>query len=265
MLGLLAGLRGTEATLPIIEMRRRDARDVYSRARDVRAERLSGLFQAASLAEQQKRVRFSQNIATKRLGLAERTTLVREDLARQKKAGALGGRGLPAGVVAKDIGAALGIIKLAQDTRRNFLAAGQPGGMIPTLGGLLPPIGRAQQAFAAELQFATNEIKRISLGAARTITELKDISAFAPSFGDRDSTVDIGLKKIADGTLLAVRTKIAALGAAGFDVRGLNQLLIDGGYSGAEVVPSLIPALPAHLSLDSREVLIDELLEEGNP
>jgi hypothetical protein len=54
-LGLLAGLRGVEATLPFIEQRRADARLVYDQARTARAEKLGGLFNLAQIAEQNRR------------------------------------------------------------------------------------------------------------------------------------------------------------------------------------------------------------------
>jgi hypothetical protein len=59
-LGLLAGLRGYEATLPFIEQRREDARIVYEQARHARAEKLGGLFNLAQVAESNRRMKEQQ-------------------------------------------------------------------------------------------------------------------------------------------------------------------------------------------------------------
>lgn len=51
-LGFLAGLKGIDAVMPVIEMRRREVADVYQKAVEARAERLQGLMQLGQMSTQ---------------------------------------------------------------------------------------------------------------------------------------------------------------------------------------------------------------------
>ncbi len=259
MLGLLAGLRGIEATLPIIEMRRRDARDVYNSAREVRAERLSGLFQAASLAEQQKSQRFAQRVATERGARQERTVRVAEGglALRQRAANAPPQLRLISPTQLVDFGTAINAAAQIRDFEEKFIREGMPGGLGA---GLLPNFLRSslQKETAADLQAIQQPLLSELLGAVRTIPELKGVDAFISPFGSRDEDILVSIRAMKRSTLSAVRSEIKSLKLSGFDTTGVEQLLFEKGFSGAEVQPSLIPTIPAHLSYDPGEVVADE-------
>jgi hypothetical protein len=257
MLGLLAGLRGTEATLPIIEMRRQDARRVYQSAREVRAERLSGLFQAASIAEQQKTTRFAQRMAGRRDIRQERLVDVAEEglALRQKAAGPQ--LQLLSSKVIGDFAAVIGATAQVRDFELKFIREGMPGGKGV---GLIPTFLRSdlQKETAADLQAIQQPILATYLGAVRSIPELEGISSFVAPFGSSDKEILVSVRAIQRTGLSAIRTEIRARKLAGFDTSGIEQLMFENGFSGAGVQPSLIPTLPPHLGLDQGEVLADE-------
>lgn len=275
-LGFLAGLRGPEAVLPIIEMRRRDAAQVYEAARQNRAERLEGLYRAAQMGEEQRRFSTTQARADadraesqRRFEIdrqfEERRTKATEESARSTAAmrdamlkARTSARPIPANA-AMDIGQAINAARRVRDTYDKFIASGQPGGAIPSAFGLLPPMTQAQGDFAADLQITTNEVKKDLLGASRTMTELKDVSAFLPNYGDRDFTVRTGLRRTASASLAAVRAKIGALRSAGFDTSGLEEQLRAAGFAGADAGWSgPIQPLPPGVQFDPLWGVIDD-------
>jgi len=261
-LGFLAGLRGIEAVEPIIEARRQEARAVYQDARMARAERLEGLYRVAELTRQQGMETHARGVEAQRLGFEERRVATGEKSAasiealRQAQMGrAALGRPLPAATVT-DLGKAIGVASEARRFVRGFKDAGQPGGPISTLGGNVA-FTTAQQVMRADLQGTTGRMKTDLIGSARTLTELQDISCFLPSFGDRDSTIIIGMNTVAQHSIAAVRAKIASLKAAGFDTSGQEALLEKAGYTGIEVAAPLMP-LPPGLSYDPTFSLMEE-------
>ena len=243
-LGFLAGLKGHESVQPVIEGRRREATIAYQAARGARADRLQGLYQSASLAERIRSRKQAGRIAEEKLDILA--------AAAAAKAGKL----LPIGEgTATDIGLGIKAAKAAQDFVTKFLAQGQPGGAMFSV---LPPMTQAQIDTKRDLQISTNSIKKDLLGAARTLTELADVSNFLPSFGARDAVVLSGMQGVVRDTLMSVRAKIRSLKATGRDVSGLEQMLRESGLTGSEMGVDMTTPPPAGLTLDPFYVLADE-------
>ena len=251
-LGLLAGLRGAEAALPFIQMRRQDARFAFDAARRAKTEQLGGLFNMAQIAETNRRFEATQEQQIRVVKLQQSGALERAELAAR---GRLQLRPIPPNT-ALDLGSAIEAASDARGFVRRFMEAGQPG--VFPLNAVLPPFTEAQQEVAADLQATTGPIKTKLIGSARSAAELADIANFLPNFGDRDSTIRIGMTTVATKTIAAVRTQIQALRMTGHDTQGLEQILRERGFSGPEVIAPPTPTPPG-LTVDTSMVLADEL------
>jgi len=272
-LGLLAGLKGIEATLPIMQQRRQDAMVAYEAAKDARAERLRGLYEVAQIGQQERQRAVENKRADAAMAQAkadreeskrrfeaglgmqkEHLKLAKETAERQeaKAAEALKGRDLPARY-AVDLGQAINAARQADQFLKDF-GTSFPGNPVTTLGGNVA-IGQGQRDVRASLQAATNEIKTKLLGSARTLTELQDVSGFLPAFGDLDATIVTGMKTVKSQTLARVRTEIATLKASGYNTEALEKMLHDNNFTGISVVPRAMPPLMPGMTIDPGYVL----------
>lgn len=255
-LGLLAGLRGIEATLPIIEARRADARQTFEAAREARAEKLEGLFRLASASETARARRFTQaaqirglELQTAGLGLRERQVRIAE-----RKAGARAPLRLipPAQVAA--IGDAIDVAETFTRVNTELAALGYPGDPVMTLGGSVAFTDKQKKARELLQGAAQEELKRL-IGSARTFTELQSVVGPIPSFGDTDVTIRTGLLGTATRVAYTVRSKLLTFKMAGFDTSGLETRLEAGGFSGLGLATPPVE-VPEGLMLDPGEVLI---------